>query len=373
MVELDGFKTTLNNYETPLKEIKDSLDLDNKKKRIEEIEANMEEPGFWDDMDKSQNSMKELKALKSSFEDFNAVMSLYEDAKTLIELGYEENDPKIIPEVDEMVAEFVKAFDKMRIQTLLSEEYDKNNAILRLNAGAGGTESCDWASMLLRMYTRWAEQKGFTTEILDYLDGDEAGIKSVTIQINGENAFGYLKSEKGVHRLVRISPFNAAGKRQTSFVSCDVMPDIEEDLDIDIAEEDLRIDVYRSSGAGGQHINKTSSAIRITHIPTNIVVQCQNERSQHQNKAKAMQMLKAKLYLLKKQENAEKISDIRGEIKDIGWGSQIRSYVLQPYTMVKDHRTGYESGNASNVLDGNIDSFISAYLKWNSIGRNKEE
>ncbi|NTV77699.1 MAG: peptide chain release factor 2, partial [Clostridiales bacterium] len=258
-------------------------------------------------------------------------------------------------------------FEDMRIKTLLSGEYDKCGAILKLNAGAGGTESCDWANMLYRMYTRWAERKGFTIDVLDFLDGEEAGIKSVTFQINGENAFGYLQSEKGVHRLVRISPFNAQGKRQTSFVSLDVMPDIEEDLDIDINMDDLRIDTYRSSGAGGQHINKTSSAIRITHIPTGTVVQCQNERSQHMNKDKAMQMLKAKLFLLKKEENAEKLSDIRGEIREIGWGSQIRSYVLQPYTMVKDHRTGAESGNVDAVLDGAIDLFMNAYLKARSV------
>lgn len=281
-----------------------------------------------------------------------------------MEIADEENDTSIIPDIEELVNEFKNLFEKVRISTLLSEEYDNCNAILKLNAGAGGTESCDWASMLLRMYTRWAESKGYTVETLDYLDGDEAGVKSVTIQINGENAYGYLKSERGVHRLVRISPFNANGKRQTSFVSCDVMPDIEEDLDVDINEDDLRIDTYRSSGAGGQHINKTSSAIRITHIPTGIVVQCQNERSQHQNKDKAMQMLKAKLYLLKQQENAEKEAGIRGEVKEIGWGNQIRSYILQPYTLVKDHRTNAESGNAQAVLDGNIDLFLGEYLKW---------
>ena len=267
-----------------------------------------------------------------------------------------------------MFKEFKDKLEEIRINTLLSGEYDSDNAILRLNAGAGGTESCDWCSMLYRMYCRWAEKKGYSVEVLDYLDGEEAGIKSVTIQINGENAFGYLKSEKGVHRLVRISPFNAAGKRQTSFVSCDVMPDIEEDLDVDINEEDLRIDTYRSSGAGGQHINKTSSAIRITHLPTGIVVQCQNERSQFQNKDKAMQMLKAKLYMLKQQENAEKLSDIRGDVTEIGWGNQIRSYVLQPYTMVKDHRTNAETGNVNSVLDGALDLFIYAYLRWISTG-----
>ena len=254
----------------------------------------------------------------------------------------------------------------MRLATLLTGEYDKNNAIVKINAGAGGTESCDWASMLYRMYTRWAESKGYKTEVLDFLDGDEAGIKSITFQVNGENAYGYLKSEKGVHRLVRISPFNAAGKRQTSFASCDVMPDIEEDLDVEINDDDIRIDTYRSSGAGGQHINKTSSAVRITHNPTGIVVQCQNERSQHQNKDKAMQMLKAKLYLLKEAENAENLSGIRGDVKDINFGSQIRSYVLQPYTMVKDNRTNKEVANAGSVLDGNIDPFINAYLSANT-------
>ena len=292
----------------------------------------------------------------------------YEDIQIMIEMGYEENDESLIPEIEEMLHEFEEKLEKLRMGTLLSGEYDKCNAILRLNAGAGGTESCDWCSMLYRMYCRWADKMGYKTEVLDFLDGDEAGIKSVTIQINGENAFGYLKSERGVHRLVRISPFNAAGKRQTSFVSCDVMPDIEEDLDVDINQEDLRVDTYRSSGAGGQHINKTSSAVRITHIPTGIVVQCQNERSQFQNKDKAMQMLKAKLYMLKQQENAEKLSDIRGDVKEIGWGNQIRSYVLQPYTMVKDLRTGEETGNVSNVLDGGLDAFISAYLKWLSLG-----
>ena len=317
--------------------------------------------------------MQELKNLKDTIEEYNDLKTMYEDIQVLIEMGYEENDASVIPEIEEALDEFKEKLEKMRLATLLNEEYDKDNAILTLHAGAGGTESCDWAGMLYRMYTRWAEKKGYSVEVLDYLDGEEAGIKSVTIQVNGINAYGYLKSEKGVHRLVRISPFNAAGKRQTSFVSCDVMPDIEEDLDIEINPDDLRIDTYRSSGAGGQHINKTSSAIRITHIPTNIVVQCQNERSQFQNKDKAMQMLKAKLYLLKKQENAEKISDIRGDIKEIGWGSQIRSYVMQPYTMVKDHRTGAESGNVASVLDGNIDMFISEYLKWIKLGANKAD
>ena len=328
----------------------------------------MEDGDFWNDPVVSQNKMKTLKSMKDDVATYEKLATQFEDIETLIEMGYEENDVSLIPEIEEMLSEFVTTFDNIRIKTLLSGEYDGDNAILSLHAGAGGTESCDWAQMLFRMYSKWADSRGYELVVLDSLDGDEAGIKSITFQINGENAYGYLKSEKGVHRLVRISPFNAAGKRQTSFVSCDVMPDIEEDLDIEINEDDLRIDTYRSSGAGGQHINKTSSAIRITHLPTGIVVQCQNERSQHQNKDKAMQMLKAKLYLLKQQENAEKAADIRGEVTEIGWGNQIRSYVMQPYTMVKDHRTGVESGNVDAVMDGNIDPFINGYLKWQSLG-----
>jgi len=328
----------------------------------------MEAPDFWNDPEVSQNKMKEVKSLKDDVATYAALSAQYDDIETMIEMGYEENDPELIPEIDQMMKEFVQTYEDIRMKTLLSGEYDRNNAIVSLHAGAGGTESCDWAAMLYRMYTRWADKKGFSVEVLDSLDGEEAGIKSITFQVNGENAYGYLKSEKGVHRLVRISPFNAAGKRQTSFVSCDVMPDIEEDVDVEIREEDIRIDTFRSSGAGGQHINKTSSAIRITHFPTGIVVQCQNERSQHMNKDKAMQMLKAKLYLLKQEENAAKAAGIRGEVTDIGWGNQIRSYVMQPYTMVKDHRTGVESGNVEAVMDGNIDPFINGYLKWQSLG-----
>ncbi|MBE5966681.1 MAG: peptide chain release factor 2 [Lachnospiraceae bacterium] len=366
MVELDQYKYTLSTYEQPLNEMGDSLDLAGKKNRIREIEQTMEEPGFWEEADKAQGLMKELKNLKDTVEEFHQLKTRYDDVETLIQIGYEENDSSLLPEISEALEEFIQGMEELKLKTLLSEEYDSYNAILTLHAGAGGTESCDWAGMLSRMYQRWADKKGFQVEILDFLDGDEAGLKSITMEINGFNAFGYLKSERGVHRLVRISPFNAAGKRQTSFVSCDVMPDIEEDTGIEIDEKDLRIDTYHSSGAGGQHVNKTSSAIRITHIPTNIVVQCQNERSQLQNKDKAMQMLKAKLYLLRQQENQEKISDIRGEVKEIGWGNQIRSYVMQPYTMVKDHRTNEEIGNANSVLDGNIDPFINAYLKWNA-------
>ncbi len=328
----------------------------------------MEAPDFWDNVETSQAKMKELKSLKDDVETLAKLTGQFEDIETLIEMADEENDASLIPEVESELKGFIETFESIRMKTLLSGEYDRDNAIVSLHAGAGGTESCDWAAMLYRMFTRFAGDKGFSVEVLDSLDGEEAGIKSITFQVNGENAYGYLKSEKGVHRLVRISPFNAAGKRQTSFVSCDVMPDIEEDLDVEINEEDIRIDTYRSSGAGGQHINKTSSAIRIIHIPTGIVVQCQNERSQHMNKDKAMQMLKAKLFLLKQQENAQKAAGIRGEVTDIGWGNQIRSYVMQPYTMVKDHRTGAETGNVGSVLDGNLDIFINGYLKWLSLG-----
>ncbi|MBR6160131.1 MAG: peptide chain release factor 2 [Lachnospiraceae bacterium] len=364
MVELDQIKTELANLEAPLRELEDGLGVHEKEQRIEELRREMEVPNFWDDNERAQKMTKELKDLEDVVDTIKTLTTQHSDIGELIAMAYEENDESMIEDIRAEFDEFSQKLEDLRIGTLLSGEYDKYNAILRLNAGAGGTESCDWAGMLFRMYSRWAEKKGFSVDVLDMLDGDEAGIKSVTFQINGTNAYGYLKGEKGVHRLVRISPFNAQGKRQTSFVSLDVMPDIEEDLDVEINDEDLRIDTYRSSGAGGQHINKTSSAIRITHIPTGIVVQCQNERSQFQNKDKAMQMLKAKLYMLKKEENAEKLSDIRGEVKDIAWGSQIRSYVLQPYTMVKDTRTNQEVAQADAVLDGYLDPFINAYLKW---------
>ncbi len=329
----------------------------------------MEEPGFWDNAEKAAGLVQEAKNLKDTVELYHGLERELEDIQVMIEMADEENDLSLVPEIEEMVTAFEERLEKLRLETLLSGEYDKCDAILRLNAGAGGTESCDWCGMLYRMYCRWTEKMGYKTEVLDYLDGDEAGIKSVAIQISGVNAYGYLKSEHGVHRLVRISPFNAAGKRQTSFVSCDVMPDIKEDVDIVVNPDDIRIDTYRSSGAGGQHINKTSSAIRITHFPTGIVVTCQNERSQFQNKDKAMQMLKAKLLMLQKEEQEAKAAGIRGDVKEIGWGSQIRSYVLQPYTMVKDLRTGEETGNVTNVLDGGLDPFISAYLKWLKLGR----
>lgn len=340
------------------------FDLANKRDRVEEMDKEMEAPDFWNDAERSAKVMQESKSLKNTIQKYEDLQGLYDDAMTLIEMGYEEEDDSLLPEIEDTINQFESAYESLRIATLLSGEYDGNSAILTLHAGAGGTESCDWASMLCRMYQRWADKHGFAVTMLDFLDGDEAGYKSVTLQIEGENAYGYLKSEHGVHRLVRISPFNAAGKRQTSFVSCDVMPDIEEDLDVEVADDDIRIDTYRSSGAGGQHINKTSSAIRITHFPTGIVVQCQNERSQHMNKDKAMQMLKAKLFMLKQQEQLEKAAGIRGESKEIGWGNQIRSYVMQPYTMVKDHRTDCEVGNTQSVMDGNLDPFINAYLSY---------
>lgn len=320
----------------------------------------------------SQRVMREMKGLQNTVDTGEALFTEYDDIKMLIEMAYEEEDDSIIGELRKEIRVFEKKFEELRISTLLCGSYDKDNAIVTLHAGAGGTDSCDWATMLYRMYNRWAEKKGFSITVLDYIDGDITGIKGVTFEVNGENAYGYLKSEKGVHRLVRISPFNSAGKRQTSFVSCDVIPDIEDDIDIELNEDELKIDTYRASGAGGQHVNKTSSAIRITHLPTGIVVQCQNERSQHFNKEKAMQMLKSKLYLMKQQEQAEKMSDIRGEVKEIGFGSQIRSYVMHPYTLVKDHRTNEEKGNVTAVLDGELDPFINAYLKQCSgVGMNQ--
>ena len=370
MVVLDQMKVELQNLQGTLKEVTASLDLENKSKKIEELSREMEEPTFWDNAEKANAKTKDLKNLQDLVEQMKHLNQQYGDMLDLIDMSNEEgtDDNEMAAEIRSDLNEFETTLEDIRISNLLNGEYDRCGAILKLSAGAGGTESCDWCSMLYRMYTRWAERKGFTVDVLDLLDGDEAGIKSATFQINGLNAYGYLKSEKGVHRLVRISPFNAQGKRQTSFVSLDVMPDIEEDLDVVVNPDEIRVDTYRSSGAGGQHINKTSSAIRITHIPTGVVVTCQNERSQFQNKDKAMQMLKAKLFMLKQEENAAKLAGIRGEIKDIAWGSQIRSYVLQPYTMVNDTRTGEKSSNADGVLDGELDPFINAYLKWLATG-----
>lgn len=368
IVELEQYKTELGTKEQALKDLGASLDIENKKKRIAELDRMMEEPDFWADPEKANQLSTEDKHLKDDLKTFTDLQQSYEDIGALIDMAEEEDDQGSVSEVREMLDEFEEKLDEMSTRLLLSGEYDDMNAILRLNAGAGGTESNDWAGMLYRMYTRWAERHGFTVKLLDYLEGDEAGIKSVTMEIDGDYAYGYLRSEAGIHRLVRISPFNAQGKRQTSFVSCDVMPDIETDIDIEIRPEDIKMEVYRSSGAGGQHINKTSSAVRLIHIPTGIVVACQEERSQLQNRNKAMQMLKARLYLKEKAEQEAMLAGIRGEVKDNGWGSQIRSYVLQPYRMVKDLRSGEETGNTDAVLDGDIDRFITAYLKWMQLG-----
>ncbi len=368
MLELDNLKIELETYRQPLKDLYRSLDLENKSNRIDELSRKMEEPDFWNDPESSAKQSKELGSLKDDVNTYNKLEGQFEDMFGLIDMANEENDESMLEDIRAEYADFTESYEALRLKTLLSGEYDKNNAILRLNAGAGGTESCDWCGMLFRMYSRWAERHGFQIEVLDSLDGDEAGLKSATFQINGENAYGYMKSEKGVHRLVRISPFNAQGKRQTSFVSLDVMPELDEDIEVEIKPDDIRIDTYRSSGAGGQHINKTSSAIRITHFPTGIVVTCQNERSQFQNKDKAMQMLKSKLVMLAQENNAEKLSEIRGEVKDNAWGSQIRSYFLQPYQLVKDLRTGVEVAQADSVLDGNIDPFINGYLVWTANG-----
>ena len=373
MVILDEVKRRLSELAPEVTDLHDALAIERSRVRLEELEQKSASPEFYDDAAASGAVFAEMGELKDRLEQYAALQTMLEDAETLLEMCAEDDDPALAEEADAAVNSLDAKVEELRLVTLLNGEYDANNAILTFHAGAGGTEAQDWVEMLYRMYTRWAENKGYSLEILDYLDGDEAGVKSVTFQVNGENAYGYLKSEKGVHRLVRISPFNAAGKRQTSFVSCDVMPDIKKDLDVEINDDDIRIDTYRSSGAGGQHINKTSSAIRITHFPTGIVVQCQNERSQHMNKDKAMQMLKAKLYLLKQQEAEAKLSGIRGEVTDIGWGNQIRSYVMQPYTMVKDHRTSEETGNVDAVLDGDIDPFINAYLKWIALSNKPAE
>ena len=370
MLQLDQMKSEITAQQQTLKEVTASMDLGTKKKIIEELSREMEEPGFWDNPEKANAKTIELKRMQELVDQVNGLNKQYEDILGLIEMAGEDEEEgaALIDEIREEVDSFTETLEAIRISNLLNGEYDDCNAILKLAAGAGGTESCDFCQMLYRMYTHWAEHKGYAISVLDELEGEEAGIKTVTFQIDGVNAYGYLKSEKGVHRLVRISPFNAQGKRQTSFVSLDVMPDIEEDVDVEINPDDLRIDTYRSSGAGGQHINKTSSAIRITHIPTGIVVTCQNERSQFQNKDKAMQMLRARLFLLKQEENQALLDDIRGEVKKIDFGSQIRSYVLQPYTMVNDLRSGFKSSNAQGVLDGDLDPFINAYLKWKATG-----
>ena len=324
-------------------------------------------------MEAAQKVMQRVKQLKDKVATFDALASEYDDVLTLVELGVEEDDESVYDEAQKLAKAFMEKYESLRVATLLSGEYDANNAIVTLHSGAGGTEACDWVSLLYRMYCRWAEKHGYGLEVLDYLDGEEAGIKSVTIQINGENAYGYLKSEKGVHRLVRISPFDSSGRRHTSFASCDIMPELDDDVNVDISPDELKIDTYRSSGAGGQHVNTTDSAIRITHLPTNIIVQCQNERSQHKNKDRALKMLKAKLFELRQSEQADKLAGVRGEVKDIGWSSQIRSYVFHPYNLVKDHRTNAEMGNLQAVMDGSIDTFMNAYLMWQANAGQEEE
>lgn len=368
MVLLDNLKIELNNEKDVLNEIHNSLDIDSKNKRIEEINHLMERPEFWNDVDNANLISKELKDITDNINTYNSLKKNLNDIEELVSLAYSENDEELAKDIIKQFEELSVKVDDVRTSLLLSGEYDKLDAILRLNAGSGGTESCDFCQMLYRMYSKYALNHNLQFSILDYLDGDEAGIKSVSFLIKGEYSYGYLKSEMGVHRLVRLSPFNAQNKRQTSFVSLDVMPDIKDDINIDINDDDLRFDYYRSSGAGGQHVNKTSSAVRITHIPTNIVAACQEERSQQLNKNRALQMLKAKLYLLKQKENDEKLKGIRGEVKDNAFGSQIRSYVLQPYKMVKDLRTGEQTSNTDAVFDGKIEIFINAYLRWLKLG-----
>ncbi|CAM4461800.1 peptide chain release factor 2 [Paenibacillus macerans] len=339
------------------------FDLDLKQEMIANYEEKMAAPDFWDDNEKAQAIIAEMNAVKSSVDQYLALQGEYDDIETMAELAEEEGDDSLAAEISESVAALVKKLEDFELQLLLNQPYDKMNAILELHPGAGGTESQDWGQMLLRMYTRWAEKRGFKVETLDYLPGDEAGIKSVTLLIKGYNAYGYLKAEKGVHRLVRISPFDASGRRHTSFVSCDVVPEISEDVEVEVRPEDLKIDTYRASGAGGQHINTTDSAVRITHIPTGIVVTCQNERSQIKNRERAMTMLRSKLYERKLEEQQKELDEIRGEQSDIAWGSQIRSYVFHPYSMVKDHRTSVETGNIGAVMDGDLDAFIDGYLR----------
>lgn len=345
------------------------FDIEALKKKIEELENKMQEPSFWNDLKLAQSITQESKYLKDRLEKYKDLEGRVEDIEILIELSAEEKDESSKQEIVKEIEDVSKDIEKFRIEIMLSGEYDRDNAILNLHAGAGGTDAQDWTEMLLRMYTRWCANKGYKIETLDMEMGDEAGIKGVTIRVIGEFAYGYLKAEKGIHRLVRISPFNANGKRQTSFASVEVLPELTEEQDIEIRPEDLKIDTYRSGGAGGQHVNKTESAIRITHIPTGIIVQCQSERSQHSNREAALKMLKAKLIELKERAHKEKIEDLTGELRDIGWGSQIRSYVFQPYTLVKDHRTGAESGNIQAVMDGEIDLFINEYLKQSSNGK----
>ncbi|MFZ7943836.1 peptide chain release factor 2 [Neobacillus sp. 19] len=362
-MELAEIRNELEKTAKTLADFRGSLDLENKEARIAELDDTMLQPDFWDDQEKAQIIISEANGLKDQVNEFMELNDSYDNLELTYELVKEENDEELRAELEDELQQLTVRLNQFELQLLLSEEYDKNNAILELHPGAGGTESQDWGSMLLRMYTRWAEKKGFKVETLDYLPGDEAGIKSVTLAIKGHNAYGYLKAEKGVHRLVRISPFDSSGRRHTSFVSCEVMPEFNEEIQVDIRTEDLKIDTYRATGAGGQHINTTDSAVRITHLPTGVVVTCQSERSQIKNREAAMKMLKAKLYQREIERQEQELLEIRGEQKEIGWGSQIRSYVFHPYSMVKDHRTSTESGNVQAVMDGDLDQFINAYLR----------
>ena len=363
MLQFEELRLRLEGMQPEIKELAGSIGLAQLERESAELDAQAAAPGFWDDMDKAQKISQHAAIVKSKIDGYHTLCADYDDALTLIELADEAEDLSVLEECTEAVDKIRHAIDKQRLATLLSGEYDSKNAIMTFHAGAGGTEAQDWAEMLYRMYTHWAETHGFQYKILDYLDGDDAGLKSASIEIIGENAYGYLKSEAGVHRLVRISPFDASGRRHTSFSAVEVIPELDNSVQVEIRPEDIKMDVFRSSGAGGQHINKTSSAVRLTHIPTGIVVACQNERSQFQNREKAMDMLRSKLVEIKGREHLERIEDIKGTQAQIAWGSQIRSYVFMPYTLVKDHRTGYEMGNISAVMDGDLDGFINAYLK----------
>ncbi|MFC0525432.1 peptide chain release factor 2 [Pontibacillus salicampi] len=362
-MELVDIKHDLDKMANQLADFRGSLDLDSKQARIQELEEEMSDPTFWDNQQEAQKVIGEVNGLKELVHTLERLLETHENLEVSHELVKEEQDEELHQELEEEVKQLKQDLDDFELQMLLSEPYDKNNAILELHPGAGGTESQDWASMLLRMYTRWAEWKGFKVETMDYLPGDEAGVKSVTLNIQGHNAYGYLKAEKGVHRLVRISPFDSSGRRHTSFASCEVMPEFNEEIEIEVRSEDLKIDTYRASGAGGQHVNTTDSAVRITHVPTKIVVTCQSERSQIKNREQAMKMLKAKLYQREIELQQQELDEIRGEQKEIGWGSQIRSYVFHPYSMVKDHRTNKEIGNVNGVMDGEIQPFIDAFLR----------
>ena len=366
MLEFEQLKLRLLANEQEIKDLKDAIQYSRLLREIEELEQKAAADGFWDDVENSRVVLQKTGKLKNIVENYDKAAASYDDLLVLIEMGDEEGDLSLIDEISTSIDELEKSLASQRLSTLLTGTYDANNAILTFHAGAGGTEAMDWVQMIVRMYTRWSERHGFSVNVLDFLDGDEAGLKSAVMSIEGENAYGYLKSESGVHRLVRVSPFDASGRRHTSFASVEVMPEINDDADVEIREEDVKMDVFRSSGAGGQHINKTSSAVRLTHIPTGIVVACQNERSQFQNKDRAMKMLKSKLLEIKEREHLEKIEDIKGVQKEIAWGSQIRSYVFMPYTLAKDHRTGFESGNINAVMDGDLDGFINAYLKESS-------